>query len=250
MKSPALPPLYIVGKLIVRLFAALMLRFHVRYHSPLPPGPKLFVANHPSATDPFLIHLLTREEVNVMITQKAFNVAVFGRFLRAVHEIPVPLTQNSGAAALEQARRHLGMGRSVGIFIEGHISPEDGGFLRPRTGAVRLALSAGVPVVPVGIYLRRNWRINIRSGISGEESEAFWYLHGPYIVTVGEPQHLTGDPEDRERVRALSEHVMETVKGLAYESEERGRDLMPDSLLVRLVRLLAPLRRKGMTAGW
>lgn len=242
--------IYPFGRAIIRLFAAVMLRFNVKYQSPLPPGPKLFVANHPSATDPFLIHLVTREQVNVMITEKAFNVPVFGRFLRAVREIPVPMTLTGGIAAVEQARRHLEQGSSVAIFIEGHISPEEGGFLPPRAGAARLALSAGVPVVPVGIYLRRNWRLNIRSGISGEQTEAFWYLHGPYIITVGEPQHLTGDPENRESIRNASEQIMEAIKCLAYESEERGRFLMPTSLLVRFVRLLAPLRRKGMTAGF
>jgi 1-acyl-sn-glycerol-3-phosphate acyltransferase len=242
--------LYSFARVIVRLFAAIMLRFNVKYQSPLPPGPKLFVANHPSATDPFLIHLVTRDEVNVMITEKAFNVRFFGWFLRKVREIPVPLTLSGGIAAIEQACRHIEQGNSVAIFIEGHISPEEGGFLPPRAGAARLALSARVPVVPVGIYLRRNWRLNIRSGISGEQTEAFWYLHGPYIVTVGEPQYLTGDPESRESIRNASEQMMEAIKSLAYESEERGRSLMPSSLLVRFVRLLAPLRRKGMTAGF
>lgn len=227
-----------------------MLRFNVKYQSPLPPGPKLFVANHPSATDPFLIHLVTREEVNVMITEKAFNVRFFGWFLRKVREIPVPVSLTGGVAAVEQARRHLERGSSVAIFIEGHISPEEGGFLPPRAGAARLALSAGVPVVPVGIYLRRNWRLNIRSGISGEQSEAFWYLHGPYIVTVGEPLHFTGDPGSQRSVRHVSSQVMEAIKCLAYESEERGRFLMSSSLLVRFIRFLAPLCRKRITAGF
>ncbi len=227
-----------------------MLRFDVKYQSPLPPGPKLFVANHPSATDPFLIHLVTREEVNVMITEKAFNVRFFGWFLREVREIPVPVSLTGGVAAVEQARRHLERGSSVAIFIEGHISPEEGGFLPPRAGAARLALSAGIPVVPVGIYLRRNWRLNIRSGISGEQAEAFWYLHGPYIITVGKPVWFAGDPESQRSVRHASAQIMEAIKCLAYESEERGRFLMSSSLLVRFVRFLALLRRKRITASF
>lgn len=239
--------LYPFGWAIVRAFAAVMLRFDVKHQSPLPGGPKLFVANHPSATDGFLIHLASREEVNVMITEKAFNVPVFGWFLRKVREIPVPLEQ--GSTALDQARHHLEQGNSVAIFIEGHISPEEGGFLPPRTGAARLALSAKVPVVPVGIYLRRNWRLNIRSGISGEISEAYWYFHGPYVITVGQPMHLHGEVEDREYVRTASEKIMNAIQLLANESEERGGAWMKSSPLMWLIRLLAPLRRKGVTTA-
>jgi len=236
---------YLPSRAFVRTFAALMLRFDVRHHNPLPPGPKLFVANHPSATDPFLIHLVSHEEVNVMITEKAFQVPFFGWFLRKVREIPVPLSMEGGISAIEQARANLSQGKSVAIFIEGHISPEEGGFLPPRAGAAHLALSSHVPVVPVGIYLRRNWRLNIRSGISGEQTEAYWYLHGPYVITVGIPKRFHGSVEDRRAVRDVSQQIMGAVKHLAAESEARGSGMMRTSLLVQAARLLAPLVRRG-----
>jgi 1-acyl-sn-glycerol-3-phosphate acyltransferase len=241
--------LYPLGWTFLRTFAVVMLRFDVKHQSLLPARPKLFVANHPSATDPFLIHLVSKEEMNVMITEKAFRVPVFGWFLRKLREIPVPLSLAGGITAIEQARCHLEQGNSVAIFIEGRISPEEGGFLPPRAGAARLALRANVPVVPVGIYLRRDWRLNIRSGISGEQTEAFWYLHGPYVITVGQPLFLHGSEEDREYIREASEHIMSAVRLLAEVSEVRGRRLMKTSLLVRIVRFLAPLRRKGVVAG-
>jgi 1-acyl-sn-glycerol-3-phosphate acyltransferase len=197
-----------------------MLRFDVRWHGTLPSGPMIFVANHPSATDPFLIHMITRQQMNVMITAKAFKVPVFGWFLQKVQEIPVPLTQ--GSAALEQARRHIDQGRSVAIFIEGHISPLEGGFLPPRSGAARLALSTGVPVVPVGIFLHRERCHNIRSRITGGiPSEARWYLRGPYAVTVGQPTQFEGDVEDHDHVDRVSETIMDKIRALAHESEKR-----------------------------
>ena len=194
-------PLYKPSRAFIRIFASLMLRFQVRHNHPLPPGPKLFVANHPSATDPFLIHLAAREEVNVMITEKAFQVPWFGWFLRKVQEIPVPLSLEGGVAAIEEARRHLDSGCSVAIFIEGLISPEDGSFHMPRAGAAHLVLGSDIPVIPVGIYLRRNWRLQISAGITGEQTEAFWYLHGPYVVTVGQPMYFTGQARDPRAVR-------------------------------------------------
>ena len=212
--------LYTMSLTFVRIFALVMLRFDIRRHGRLPSGPMIFVANHPSATDPFLIHMISDEQLNVLITAKAFKVPIFGWFLHKVQEIPVPLTQ--GSAALEQARQHLDKGRSVAIFIEGHISPQEGGFLPPRSGAARLALTTGVPVVPVGIFLRRDRCHNIRSRIAGGiPSEARWYLRGPYAVTVGQPTQFEGDVEDREHVHRISETIMERIRRLAYESERR-----------------------------
>ncbi len=212
--------LYVTSLTFVRLFALVMLRLDVRRHGNLPSGPMIYVANHPSATDPFLIHIISRNQLNVLITAKAFKVPVFGWFLHKVQEIPVPLTQ--GSTALEQARRHINKGRSVAIFIEGHISPLEGGFLPPRSGAARLALRTGAPVVPVGIFLHRERCHNIRSRIAGGvPSEARWYLRGPYAITVGQPTQFEGDAEDHEHVDRISETIMDRIRTLAHESERR-----------------------------
>jgi 1-acyl-sn-glycerol-3-phosphate acyltransferase len=241
---------YPLSRAFVRSFAAVMLRFDLKHQKPLPAGPKLFVANHPSATDPFLIHLVSKEEVNVMITEKAFQVPGFGWFLRKVREIPVPLSLEGGVGAIETARCQVEQGKSVAIFIEGRISPEEGGFLPPRAGAAHLALSADIPVIPVGIYLRRHWRLNIRSGISGEQTEAYWYLHGPYVITVGQPMRFHGMEKNNKSARLVSGQIMNAVKLLAEESEARGKGMMKTSLLVEVLRLLKPLYRRSMTASF
>ena len=213
--------LYGISWLLLRAYALMMLRLDIARHCALPSGPLIFVANHPSATDPFLIHMISHKQLNVLITAKAFAVPFFGAFLRRVQEIPVPLKQ--GSSALEQAQRHMDRGRSVAIFIEGLISPLEGGFNPPHSGAARLALSSGNPVVPVGIFLRRDRCTNIRASISGEPSQARWFLRGPYAITVGLPTRFEGDCEDREHVRRISEVIMASISRLAHESELRIR---------------------------
>jgi 1-acyl-sn-glycerol-3-phosphate acyltransferase len=213
--------LYRVGRTLLLLYAGLMLKVNIHRHGRLPGGAKIFVCNHPSATDPFMIHIITREYLNVLITAKAFSVPVFGWFLRTIREIPVPLEQ--GGAALEDAQRYVREGRSVAIFIEGKISPQDGSFLLPRTGAARLALLTGAPVIPVGIFLRRELSIVIKSKISGAEAKAHWYLRGPYAMTVGNPMQFSGEVEDRQHVREVSEAIMHQIRLLAHESEHRTR---------------------------
>ena len=213
-------PLYTLGRILLLLYAGLMLKLSIRHLGKLPAGPKIFVSNHPSATDPFMIHIISQERLNVFITAKAFGVPVFGWFLRTIREIPVPLVQ--AGAALDEACRYSRDGRSVAIFIEGKISPPDGSFLPPRTGAARLAVLTGAPVIPVGIFLRRELSICIKSKISGAQSQAHWCLRGPYAMTVGQPMQFTGDVEDRPHVRNVSERIMCQIRRLAHESEHRS----------------------------
>lgn len=216
--------LYKISMFVLRVYALIMLRLDVHHYQRLGIGPKIYVCNHPSATDPFLIHLaVAREQVNVLITEKAFNVPGFGKFLRAVGEIPVPL--ENGSTALDEAERYLRAGKSVVIFIEGLISPIEGGFHPARTGAARLALRTGAPVVPVGISLRHDMTVSISSKISGNPTEARWYLRGPYAITVGDPIRFDGNVDDREFVRHISDLMMREIRVLAHESERRMRRL-------------------------
>ncbi|MDO9349595.1 MAG: lysophospholipid acyltransferase family protein, partial [Anaerolineales bacterium] len=106
--------LYSLGRIIVRLYARLMFNLDIHWYDDLSPGPKLFVANHPSATDPFLIHLISPQPMSVLITVNAFTVPVLGYYLRKTRQICVDPKQ--GSAALEEARRLLESGRPVAVF--------------------------------------------------------------------------------------------------------------------------------------
>lgn len=214
---------YRLGRTLIRLYASLLLKMHIRHHGDLPSGPKIFVANHPSATDPFLLHLVSPQPLSVLITHKAFRTPGLGWYLEKIGQIPVPAEK--GAVALVHACQALQSGRSVGIFIEGAISPQTGGFHPPRTGAVRLALMTGAPIVPVGIYLHRPWNYRIASRVGGIPSVGYWYLFGPYAITLGEALFLQGEVEDREFVCAATEQVMATIRALAMESARRVRPL-------------------------
>ena len=204
---------------LIRLYARLMLKLDIRFRGPLPAGPKLFVANHPSASDPFLIHLLSSKHLSVLISGNAFAMPLFGHFLQHCRQISV--IPGQGKAALDQAEQRIRSGQSVGIFPEGLVSPRDGGCHSPHSGAARLALATGVPVIPVGIYLQRDKSLYISSGLSGKRTAAYWYLRGPYGMTIGEPVQFSGGPEDEGLVRSVTSLLMEKINELADESERR-----------------------------
>lgn len=213
--------LYGLAVLLVRFYARVMLKLDILWRVPLPAGPKLFIANHPSATDPFLIHLLSSKHLSVLISGNAFAMPLFGQFLHHCGQISVMAGQ--GRDALDQAQQRLQAGHSVGLFPEGLVSPQSGGYHPPRTGAARLALSTGAPVIPIGIYLPREKNLYIKSKLTGQHTEAYWYLRGPYGMTVGEPITFAGDVEDQSLVRSVTAAMMEKIHELAEESEQRVR---------------------------
>lgn len=207
------------GTALVNTFMHLALDLKVERHAPLPDGPKIIAANHPTTTDPFYILPLFEEPTYILVTEMAFKAPVFGSFLQAAGHIPV--LADNGRPAFDEAVRRLEAGQTVAIFPEGALSPEIGGMSRPRTGAVRLALMAGVPIVPVGIGLERA-RIHYVETTCGDMSEtARWYLDGPYALTVGEPLTFTGSLDDWDYVRDMSALLNNRIGQLAAESAYR-----------------------------
>ena len=121
----------------------------------------------------------------------------------------------------------IAAGRAIGIFPEGVLSPLNGGVGKPHTGVVRLALSTGAPVIPVGIHLQHERIRIIKTQIDDMPEIIRWYFRGPYAITVGEPIRFAGNEEDREYVRSVSEHIMQRIDQLAYQSALRLQQASP-----------------------
>jgi 1-acyl-sn-glycerol-3-phosphate acyltransferase len=211
--------LYIVSRIMIRSYAKLLLKMDINWHSSLPAGPVLFAANHPSTTDPILIHLISKKPMSVMINSKVFTIPVLGAYMRKMKQICV--NPGQGENVLEQACQTLKTGRSVTIFPEGLISPAGGGFNPPRSGVARLALSSGVPVIPIGIYLSDKGCHRIPATFEGEPDIVTWYLHGPYAITIGKAMHFRGDANDKDFVKKVSENIMHRIRALAMDSQKR-----------------------------
>ena len=211
--------LYHLGQTAMRVYAGTLLDMVVWFQSPLPTGPKILAANHPTTIDPFLLLTITREEVSILVTEFCFALPVFGRYLRSAGHIPV--VHSNGRPAFDEAVHRLNNGRSVGIFPEGVLSPIGGGVCRAHTGVARLALTAQVPVIPVGIALQRE-RIHFRETHAGDdEMTARWYFSGKYVMTAGEPLLLDGDVNDRMGVRAATDRIMQRIEDLSQQSVAR-----------------------------
>lgn len=112
-------------------------------------GPAIFFANHQSFMDPILLQGVCPRILHTMAKSTQFGSPVMRRILTWLHGFPVRRFETD-PQAVRQVLRRLAAGHAIIIYIEGERS-WDGRLQPPRLGAVRLALKAGVPIVPVRI---------------------------------------------------------------------------------------------------
>jgi 1-acyl-sn-glycerol-3-phosphate acyltransferase len=213
--------LYEMGRSLMSAYTSLMLDMDIRWHAPMPEGPKILAPNHPTTTDPLFLVTLLSEPVRFLVSAAIFNVPFVGGYLRAAGHVPA--VRGSGGATVDAMIRQVEAGRSVAIFPEGALSPLVGGFHRPHSGVARVALRTAAPVIPIGISLQRE-RIRVTEAyVDGDKAIGHLYTSGPYAITVGRPLTFAGDVGDYEQVRAVADQIMHQIQDLARESDRRIR---------------------------
>jgi 1-acyl-sn-glycerol-3-phosphate acyltransferase len=112
-------------------------------------GPVIIAPNHLSyvdwGTDALFLHASGRYPT-FLIKDSAFKVTFIGHFLREAGQLPVHRGRADAALVLKDAEKKLAEGAAVVIY------PESTAKLWPmvsKTGAARLALATGAPVIPV-----------------------------------------------------------------------------------------------------
>jgi 1-acyl-sn-glycerol-3-phosphate acyltransferase len=119
-------------------------------------GGVIIVMNHISHADPVVgAHYVYDAGRWPRYLGKAsvFRVPVIGRILLKCQQIPVERGTVDAVRSLEQLERAVREGGAVVIYPEGTTSREpDLWPMRGKTGAARLALSTGAPVIPVVMW--------------------------------------------------------------------------------------------------
>jgi 1-acyl-sn-glycerol-3-phosphate acyltransferase len=143
-------------------------------------GGAILASNHLSFSDSIFLPLSVPRRITFLakadyFTGRGLKGFLTRGFFKGVGQVPI---DRSGGRASEAALRKgleiLGRGDLLGIYPEGTRSP-DGRLYRGKTGIARMALEAGVPVIPVamvntfdiqppGQVMPRIMRVGIRIG--------------------------------------------------------------------------------------
>ena len=119
-----------------------------RHH--IPEGGVLLASNHRSFLDPFLIGCCLPRPIFFVAKQELFKNRVVGWVLNCLGAFPIKRGE-SDAESMKTARMLLENGEAVVIFPEG-TRIRKGALGKAKRGVGRLALEAGVPVIPIAVH--------------------------------------------------------------------------------------------------
>ena len=155
--------------------------------------PFVLASNHLAFVDSIVIPLSVPRPVYYLGKADYFESWRTRWFFRGAGVVPVRRDgKGSGDAALDTGVRILRSGDVIGIYPEGTRSP-DGRLYRGKTGPVRMALTAGVPVVPCAV---------IGTNIAQPPGQLAVSRH-PVTVRFGRPLDMARYADDIEDVFAL-----------------------------------------------
>jgi 1-acyl-sn-glycerol-3-phosphate acyltransferase len=139
--------LRLCGAFVSRTFPFWRIRIEGRWPDR---GAYVVVANHQSFLDIFLLSNIPHE-MKWVAKRELFRIPWVGWSFYLSGDIPIDRGDAASASkALARAKRYLQRGMSVMIFPEGTRS-RDGRLLPFKVGAFRLAIDAGVPVLPIAV---------------------------------------------------------------------------------------------------
>jgi 1-acyl-sn-glycerol-3-phosphate acyltransferase len=112
-------------------------------------GPLVLASNHLSYLDPIVLGLVTPRRMNFMAKEELFKNSFFRLLITQLGAFPLK-RERGDRSAYQRALAILRGGGILILFPEG-TRAGDGKLGHLREGAVRIALRAGVPLVPVVI---------------------------------------------------------------------------------------------------
>ena len=154
--------------------------------------------------------LPAKRYVRFMAKKEIFDNKLAGPLMRGMHHISVD--RSNGSASFVAALRALRAGEIIGIFPEATISTSFE-IKELKSGAVRLAQGAGVPVIPTIVWgSQRIWTKGIKRNLS----------HGrtPVTVAFGEPINFSKEVDVEEGEKQLRE----TLISMLHKVQEQYPD--------------------------
>lgn len=190
----------------------------------------IFAGNHISWFDPFPVaHFMwSNNRPPIYLGKEAvFKVKGLGSLLRGLDQIPVKRNTEDAAAALSIAVERINAGEAVVIYPEGTITRDpDLWPMKGKTGAIRLALLTGAPLIPFA-----QW--GAQKVIPPYRYRLYLLPRKTMQINVGKPLDLTkyqGQPVTEELLAAATEDLMQQITHLLAELRQETAPTVRKSL--------------------
>lgn len=199
-------------RLALRGVLRLLFRVRVEGLERLPDGQMIVCANHLGWTDPFLLLLCLPVEPRLYALGERAGVLrnSWRTWIINGLRVMVPLDRDRPDAAMAAMGDVLARRGSLIIFPEGCLGDQEGALRPLRTGAARLSLRSGVPIVPIGLTGTRE----------------LW-LRRPLTLRIGEPIYpsVAGDTNADSAIGM--DNADTTPRSITSTLDEALRALLP-----------------------
>jgi 1-acyl-sn-glycerol-3-phosphate acyltransferase len=179
-------------------------------------GPMVLAANHRSFMDSIFLALVTPRPITFIAKAEYWDSWRTAWMFRATGQIPLRRGSATGAReAMVRAGRILSGHGVIGIYPEGRRS-RDGALLPGNTGAARLALAFGAPIVPVGL---------VGTEAVQAPDESLPHLFRPVTVRFGPPHRLPAPERARRRkaeLQCATDRLMHAIADLSGQEYRAG----------------------------
>ena len=180
-------------------------------------GGCVVAVNHISHLDPMTLGFFLYEHgrlVRYLTKEALFRTPVLKYIVRDAGQIPVQRMSEGAASAFEAAVEAVRAGECIGIYPEGTITKDpDGWPMRGKTGAARIALATGCPVIPIGQWGAQDIlpAYSLRPHLLPRRTAA--YKAGD-PVDLGD---LVGQPITAEVLREATDRIMAAITALVED---------------------------------
>ncbi|MEN9325543.1 MAG: hypothetical protein RL414_1297, partial [Actinomycetota bacterium] len=188
------------------LWRGLGLRFTIIGAEQIPAnGGAVLASNHISYLDFALIGtpaVPKKRYIRFMAKKEIFDNKLAGPLMRGMKHISVD--RDKGSTSLVHAMRALRAGEIIGIFPEATISLS-WEVKELKSGAIRLAQGAGVPVIPVALWGSQRILTKGHKPVLGRKKF-------PIAIVYGEPYLIPKDADIADEELRLREKITELLK--------------------------------------
>jgi 1-acyl-sn-glycerol-3-phosphate acyltransferase len=154
-----------------------------------------------------------RRRLFQMAKESLFKIPIVNAWVRTHYAFPLRRGEHD-ISSYNQARELLKQGELVVVYPEGTTNSGNGEILEGHTGAIRLAIEAKVPIIPVGVTGSED--------IYPKHAKSITFGKGCYMK-AGEPidlsKYFDKPVPEYDELKRLTDDMMGRIKNLMYYND-------------------------------